>query len=53
MITRNWLDKPENQKSLQYFYNGLRSLFYRVTPTNGIDRKIWDFDYNKIIKEDK
>ncbi|HBN0521470.1 TPA: AAA family ATPase, partial [Escherichia coli] len=46
MITRNWLDKPENQKSLQYFYNGLRSLFYRVTPTNGIDRKIWDFDYN-------
>lgn len=50
MITRNWLGNPENQKSLAYFYTGLQQLFFKVTSTNGIDRKIWNFDYNEVVK---
>ncbi|MEB5983900.1 ATP-binding protein [Klebsiella pneumoniae] len=52
MIFRNWLGKEENQKALEFYYKGLQTLFFKVTATTGIDRKIWDYDYQLIYKKE-
>lgn len=51
MITRNWLDKEENQPTLAFYYKGLQTLFFKATATAGVDRKLWDFDYAEIFKK--
>lgn len=49
MVTINWIMRPENQKELEYFYNGLRQLFYRVFVQNNISNIKWTIDFKEII----
>ena len=49
MVLRNWLGRQENQQSIAYFYHGLQQLFFKTSTPNGIDRKIWNFNYTEMM----
>ncbi|EKL9633685.1 ATP-binding protein [Salmonella enterica] len=51
MITRNWIVRAENQKELEFFYNGLKQLFYKVMIQNNISNVKWTTDFNSIAQD--
>ncbi|EAO3469393.1 TPA_asm: AAA family ATPase [Salmonella enterica subsp. houtenae serovar 16:z4,z32:-] len=51
MVVRNWLGRQENQQSIAYFYNGLQQLFFKTSTPNGIDKKIWNFNYTEMMNK--
>ncbi|PAW37625.1 AAA family ATPase [Pantoea vagans] len=48
MVTINWIKRPENQKELEFFYNGLKQLFYKVVVQNNISKFKWTVDFKEI-----
>ncbi|WP_240349941.1 hypothetical protein [Pectobacterium brasiliense] len=48
MVTRNWISRAENKKELEYFYIGLKQLFYRVVIQNNISNVKWDTEFKDI-----
>ncbi|WP_427003708.1 ATP-dependent nuclease [Pantoea eucrina] len=49
MILRNWLERDENFKSNEQFYNGMKISFQKVCAQNGIDRSNWQHSYIDML----
>ncbi|MGK3142626.1 ATP-dependent nuclease [Pantoea sp. C2G6] len=48
MVTRNWISRAENKRELEYFYVGLKQLFYRVVHQNNMSNVKWDIEFSDI-----
>ncbi|NCU09734.1 ATP-dependent nuclease [Pantoea ananatis] len=48
MVTINWIKRSENQNELEFFYNGLKQLFYKVVVQNNISKVKWTLDFKDI-----
>lgn len=46
-VLKYWVLIPDNQRSLEYFYKGLITLYYKTAELNGINRKLLKEPVNK------
>ncbi|UCZ80434.1 AAA family ATPase [Pectobacterium carotovorum] len=44
LVFRDWISDEKNKKDISKFYSNLRTIFFKVSMANGIEKKEWDFD---------
>ncbi|MGC0945999.1 MULTISPECIES: ATP-dependent nuclease [Pantoea] len=50
MVTRNWVSRIENKKEMEFFYNGLRQLFFKTSLQNGIEVVKWTITFDELFE---
>ncbi|TYL42367.1 ATP-dependent endonuclease [Dickeya sp. ws52] len=51
LVFRDWISDENNDKEISNFYNDLKTVFFKVSMANGIEKREWDFDM-KIANDD-
>ncbi|UYP72862.1 hypothetical protein [Pantoea dispersa] len=44
LVFRDWISDGKNANEISKFYNSLKTVFFKVSMPNGIEKKEWDFD---------
>ncbi|MBN3131604.1 AAA family ATPase [Pectobacterium brasiliense] len=44
LVFRDWISDEKNKKDISKFYSNLKTIFFKVSMANGIEKKEWDFD---------